>query len=76
MLKELMHEISEFIAEVSNNWYMETRIRHLLEKGVKTQPFKRQKYFRYVRMKRVGGGEYHRPLRPKVWEVIGLFVLW
>jgi len=26
------------------------------EKGVKTQPFMRQKYFRYVTMKSLGGG--------------------
>jgi hypothetical protein len=52
-----MHEISEFIAEGFKNWDMETRIiLFYSEKGAKTQPFMRQKYFRYVTMKRLGEG--------------------
>ena len=45
MLKELMHEISEFIAEVFKNWVIETRIRQLFSERSKNVTIHEAKYF-------------------------------
>ena len=76
MLTELMLENSEFIAEVYKNWDMETRIRHLFRERSKNTTSHEAKIFRICHDEKVGCGEYHSPLSPKVWELIALFVLW
>jgi hypothetical protein len=69
-------EISEFIADVFKNWDMETRIRHLIRERSKNTTIHEEKILKICHDEKVGWGQYHRPLRSKVWEVIALFVLW
>ena len=56
MLKELMHEISEFIAEVFRNWDIETRIRHLLGERSKNMTIREAKLLQICHDERLGGG--------------------
>jgi hypothetical protein len=56
MLTELIREISEFIADFLRTGIWRPELDTSSEKGVKTQQFMRQKYFRNVTMKRLGGG--------------------
>jgi len=55
---------------------METRIRHLFRERGKNTTIHEAKILQICHDEKFGWGEYHRPLRPKVWEVIELFVLW
>lgn len=76
ILTELMCEISEFFAEVFKNWDMENRIRHLFRERSKIMTIHEAKILKICHNEKVGWGEYYRPLRPKVWDVIALLVLW
>jgi len=70
MLTELMHEISEFIAEVFMNWEMENRIRHLFRERSKNTTIHEAKILQICHNEKVGSGEHHKPLTHKCGKLL------
>jgi len=56
ILTELMHEISEFIAEVFKNWDMENRIRHLFRERSKNTNIHETNILQICHDEKVGWG--------------------
>jgi hypothetical protein len=57
ILTELMHEISEFFAEVFKNWDMENKIKHLFRERSKITTINEAKILKICHNEKVGGGD-------------------
>jgi len=75
MLTELMHGISEFIAEDFKNWDMETRIRHLFRERSKNTTIHEAKILQICHDERVGWGDITNHYGPSVGSFCIVFIV-